>query len=97
MKELDSTVGTAGINYQLTDKYRVSLLEQYDFDFKGGDNYATAISLARKIERWYAAVTAAYSQTDNNFTVFITLWPEGVPEFKLGTSRLNLLGSSTSN
>jgi hypothetical protein len=97
MQPLDSTVGTAGINYQLTEKYRMSLFEQYDFQFNGGHNYTTGFTIARKIERWYGALTAVYNQTNNEVAVYLTFWPEGVPELKIGSSRLNFLGSSTSN
>lgn len=95
--DYDSAVGTAGVNYQISDKYRVSIFEQYDFDFDNGRNYSTSVSVVRKIERWYAATTFVYSQTNNETAVYFTLWPEGIPELHLGTSRLNLLGSSSSN
>jgi hypothetical protein len=97
MQELNSTVGTAGINYQLTDKYRISIFEQYDFQFNNGHNYTSGFTLARKMERWYGALTAVYNQTNNETAIYLTFWPEGVPEMRIGSSRLNFLGASSSN
>jgi len=100
LRDLDSELGTFGLNYQLTRKYSFSAFEQYDFDFDGGRNTATNVSLIRKFERWYAGVTVTFIQRraqDDEVAVMLTLWPEGVPELRLGSRQLDVFGSSQEN
>ena len=73
------------------------MFEQYDFDFDGGHNSSTSATLVRKLERWYMAVTMVYTQSGNEVSVYLTFWPEGIPEVHMGTSRMSLLGISTMN
>jgi hypothetical protein len=96
-RDLDSNVGTAGVNYTINKKYSVSFFQQYDFLFDDGRNLATSISLVRKFSRWYGALTFVVDETQDSAGVFLTLWPEGVPEFRLGTGRIGLPGSSSEN
>lgn len=95
--DADSVVGTFGVNYRISKKYSVSLFEQYDFDFDGKQNLATSFSLIRKFPRWYAAFTLQYDQTNNDLSIFLTLWPEGIPEVRFSARRSGLLGASDMN
>ncbi len=88
---LDSAVGTFGASYQINRKYRVSIFEQYDFDFNGGENLSTRATLIRKFPRLYVAVTVGYDKTYDDVTVMISVWPEGIPEARIGTSKVGLL------
>lgn len=97
LHDVDSSVITAGFNYKLSEKYSVSVFEQYDTMYDGGRNLATSVTLIRKFPRWYSAVTFQYDSIDNNVTVFMSLWPEGVPEVRFAARHSNLLGSSTQN
>jgi len=95
--DMDSTVGTLGMSYQLSRKYSVSFFEQYDFDFDGKKNLSTSLTLTRKLPRWYAAFTFSYNQTDDEVTLLLTFWPEGVSEVRIGSGALSLLGGSDEN
>jgi hypothetical protein len=100
LPKMDSSVGTFGAKYQINRKYSVSLFEQYDFDFHSGRNMSTNLGIVRKLERWYCAVTLTFDQSDekNNFGVMFTLWPEGIPEVRIGrSSRSPLLTKSGLN
>jgi len=95
--DLDSAVGTFGINYKINRKYSISAFEQYDFAFRDGRNLATAVTITRKLPRWYAAFTFAYETTDNEVTLLISFWPEGIEEVRLGSGKLAILGRSEEN
>lgn len=95
--DLDTTVGTFGFNYKLSEKYSISFFEQYDFQFDDGENLITTVSIVRKFARWYAALTFEYDRTQESVGAYITLWPEGIPEVRVGSGRLSPLGSSSLN
>ncbi len=101
IREVDSFVGTAGFNYKISRKYSVSAFEQYDFDFDGGKNMATSFSIIRKLPRWFAGVTFVFNQADGDgddeIGMFLTLWPEGIPEVRIGGDKFTLMGQSSMN
>jgi hypothetical protein len=94
---VDSSVGTVGLSYKLSRKYTVQLLEQYDFDFDSNENLLSSVSIIRKLPRWYASFTFTYDQRDDDVIAYITFWPEGIPEVRLGSGHLSLLGGSEDN
>ena len=94
---VDSSVGTVGFTYQINRKYSLSVFEQYDFDFDGHKAVSTSIRLTRKFPRWYAGVAFIFDQTRDDVGLYLTLWPEGVPEFRIATGRLSPLSSSDKN
>lgn len=96
IRDLDSSVGTFGFNYRINRKYTLSVFEQYDFDYDSGVNLGTSVSIIRKLPRWYAAFTVVSDQRTDDLGVFLTFWPEGVPEVKFG-DRMGLLPSSSNN
>jgi len=95
--DLDSAVGTFGVNYKINRKYSVSAFEQYDFAFNGGRNLSSGVTIVRKLPRWYSAFTFSYETTTNEVTMLVTFWPEGVEEVRIGGSKLTLLGRSDKN
>jgi hypothetical protein len=97
IRDLDASVGTFGSNYQINKKYSVSFFEQYDFLFANGRNLATSVSVIRKFPRWYAAFTFTFDQVSGDTSVFMTFWPEGVPEARLSSGRVSLLQQSANN
>lgn len=97
IRDLDTTVGTFGLTYRISPKYSFSFFEQYDFDYDGGTNLVTTLSIIRKFERWYAGLSVEMDRTQESIGIFLTLWPEGIPEVKLGSGRLSPLGSSSMN
>jgi hypothetical protein len=94
---LDSSVGTVGFTYQIDRKYSLSVFEQYDFDFDGRKAVSTTIRVTRKFPRWYAGFAFIFDQTRDDVGLYLTLWPEGVPEFRIATGRLSPLGGSDKN
>ncbi len=88
---LDSAVGTFGASYQINRKYRVSIFEQYDFDWKSGDNLSTTVTLTRKFPRLYVSLSFGYDATYDDVTMMVSVWPEGIPEARIGTSKVSLL------
>ena len=88
---LDSSVGTLGVSYQIDRKYNISAFEQYDFDFDGGDNLSTSVTLTRKFPRLYVSLSFGYDATYNDVTVMVSIWPEGVPEARFGGAKVGLL------
>ncbi|MFW6061818.1 MAG: hypothetical protein ACOC93_03325, partial [Planctomycetota bacterium] len=100
LPKIDSSVGTFGLDYQLTRKYSLSLFQQYDFDFQGSRNLVSQVALIRKFPRWYVGITLNYVRDvreDDEVGVMFTIWPEGVPEVRLGSDRFGLLGRSDEN
>jgi len=97
IKDVDSSVGTFAVNYRINRKYTLSFVEQYDFQFEGGQNLTTAITITRKLPRWYAAFSFVFNQADDEVTMVVSFWPEGVPEVKIGGARVSLLGGSSEN
>ena len=87
----ESNVGTLGMNYALTKKYEVSFFEQYDFKLDGGRNNITSISLIRKFPRVYTAVTFVADPGDSGYGLGFSIWPEGVPQARIGGNRMSLL------
>ena len=95
--DLDTAVGTLGVNYKINRKYSVSFFEQYDFAFDSGKNLATSLTITRKLPRWYAEFTISFDQSDDDLTLLVTFWPEGIDEVRIGAGKLSLLGSSDKN
>ena len=95
--DADSAVGTFGVNYQINKKYSISAFEQYDFAFRNGRNISSTVAVTRKWSRWYSAFVFSYDSGQNEATMLINFWPEGLPEVSLGGAKLGLLGSSSDN
>ncbi|MCE5276962.1 MAG: hypothetical protein ABFD92_19775 [Planctomycetaceae bacterium] len=95
IEALDSAAATVGATYKLSDKYTASIFEQYDFG--QSENSITGFTITRKMERWYVAFNILYTAREKDLTVMMTLYPEGIPEFKLSTGRLSPLNSSNKN
>ncbi|MCJ7545138.1 MAG: hypothetical protein MUP47_11380 [Phycisphaerae bacterium] len=100
LKDLDSSLATFGANYKLSRKYSVSFFEQYDMDYDGSRNIATSISIIRQLPRWYAGLTITYVSgvtEQDDIVVMLTLWPEGIPEVRMGGGGVSLLSRSRRN
>lgn len=97
IRELDSSIATAGFSYKLTRKYSMRLFEQYDFDYDSGHNLSTRLTITRKLPRWVLELTVVFSESgrNNNIGVFLTLSPQGMSEVKVESK--SILGSSTMN
>jgi len=88
---INSTVGTVGASYKINRKYSVSFFEQYDFSLEGGHNLTTVATITRKFPRVYAAFTVVYDASQEDVGLMVTVWPEGIPEARIGGHRLSLM------
>jgi hypothetical protein len=91
--ELSSAIGTLSMRYQISRRYAVQLIEQYDFDYRGGTNLRSEISFIRKWPRWYTSLTFGYDARWNDFTIMFNLWPEGIAEANINTGTYSLYRS----
>jgi hypothetical protein len=97
VRDMDSTIGTVGASYRINRKYTIRGTQQYDFAYSDGENLATSISIVRKFPRWYAGLTLGYVEATDSVMLYLSLWPEGIPEVRLGSSRLDLFGLNSMN
>ncbi len=82
-----------GFNYKMTEKHILATRAWWDID--RGELGEFSISYVRKLPRWYAAVTFEIDEVFEDTRVSLSLWPEGVPEWTLGSRRFTGLGTST--
>jgi len=95
--DLDSAIATAGFTYRINPKYSLSFLEQIDVDYDGHRSLASSITLVRKFPRWHVGATFVMDHRTDDVGLYITVWPEGIPEFRLGSGRATLLSQSDMN
>jgi hypothetical protein len=95
--DMDTALGILGVSYRINRLYTVSFFEQYDFRFDGGKNLLSTLSVIRKFPRWYAALSMNLDKSLGGLGVYVTLWPEGVPEARIGSGRFSPLGGSEAN
>ncbi|MFP4353660.1 MAG: hypothetical protein ACLFUJ_00950 [Phycisphaerae bacterium] len=97
IRDLDSSVLTFSAFYQLNEKYSLTFTEQFDFDYDGKRNLVTSLSIVRKFPRWYVGFGLSFDARYDELSLALSLWPEGVPEFRIRGTRLSLLGTSDQN
>jgi len=94
---IDSSILTAGATYQINEKYWISGFQQIDVDYDGHESMASSLSLIRKFPRWYVGATFVMDHRTDSLGLYVTLWPEGIPEARLGSGRATLLAESDMN
>lgn len=97
IEDLDSTIATFGAAYQINDKYSVSGFLQYDTDYDNGEVLGSSFSLIRKFPRFYVGTTVVTDRRTGDLGLYVTVWPEGMPEVRLGSGRSSLLSQSDLN
>ena len=95
--DLDSAIATVGASYQINEKYTVSGFFQFDGDYNSGQTLGSSVSLIRKFPRWYLGTTFVTDKRTGDIGLYVTVWPEGVPEVRLGSGRTTLLSQSDLN
>ncbi len=70
---------TVAVNYQLTRKYLLSVVQSYDFSL--AHNVLSEVTIVRKLPRFYAAVTLGYDAYTKNTAVFFSIFPAGYPQY----------------
>lgn len=82
-----------GFNYKLTEKHITGVRMWFDTD--RGDVGEIQVTYIRKLPRWYLGFNVEFDKVFDDITFTVSLWPEGIPEWALGSKRFTGLGSST--
>jgi hypothetical protein len=91
--DIDLELVGGGWNYKLTERHITSVRMWFDID--RGDFGEVALAYVRKLPRWYVAISVEYDRIDDDLSVSLSVWPEGVPEWTVGSRRYTRLGTST--
>ena len=91
--DLDLDLVGGGWNYRLNEKHITAVRVWLDVD--RGDVGEIAISYIRKLPRWYFAVNFEMDEVFDDMKVTVSLWPEGIPEWTLGSRRFTGLSTTT--
>jgi len=91
--DIDMNFVGGGWNYRLSQKHITSVRTWYDID--SGDLGEISVAYIRKLPRWYIGLNFEYDRVDDDFTVSISLWPQGIPEWALGSRRFTGLATTT--
>ena len=91
--DIDLDLIGGGWNYKLSEKHITTVRCWFDAD--RGDLGEIATAYVRKLPRWYVALNFEYQRVDDDFTVSLSVWPEGIPEWTLGSRRFTGLSTTT--
>ena len=91
--DINLTLIGGGWNYKLTEKHITAVRAWHDID--GGEFGEIAVAYIRKLPRWYFGVNFEYDRVDDDISISISFWPEGIPEWTLGSRRFTGLTTST--
>ena len=91
--DIDLDLLGGGFNYRLNEKLITAFRVWYDVD--RGNLGEIAISYIRKLPRWYFAVNFEVDEVFDDVKISISLWPEGIPEWTLGSRRFTGLSTTT--
>lgn len=83
--ETDSNLIGAGMNYRINNKYTLGIREQ--FDIERGKSAQFDVTLIRHMHKWYLAINLELDQIEDVDTISLAIWPEGVPQFAIGSRR----------
>ncbi len=90
--DIDMNLVGGGWNYRLNEKHITAFRLWHDIG--RGDLGEVAFAYIRRLPRWYAGLSFEWDNVDNDFSVSFSLWPEGIPEWALGSRRFNDLANS---
>ena len=82
MPAANSSVSYAGVDYQINEKWRLSVLEQYDWKRK--TNVQSDIFLTRRLDCWLMRIRFRHQSAGNGSYVGLEFQPLGLKEVKLG-------------
>ncbi|MFQ5806724.1 MAG: LPS assembly protein LptD [Phycisphaerae bacterium] len=91
--DIDLDLAGGGYNYKLSEKHITAFRLWYDMD--RGELGEIAVAYVRKLPRWYFAVNFEVNEVFDDFTLSVSLWPEGIPEWTLGSRRFTGLSTTT--
>ncbi len=91
--DIDMNLVGGGWNYRLNKKHATAVRAWYDIE--SGDLGEITLAYVRKLPRWHVGVSLEYDNIDDDFTISLSIWPEGIPEWTIGSKRFNSLATST--
>ena len=91
--ETDSNLLAFDLNYRLSEKHSIALRELFDLD--KGRTLDFTVGIVRKFPRWYGAISFELDDTEDDFGVSLSVWPEGLPNATIGSRRFTGLATST--
>jgi len=91
--DIDFDLVGGGFNYKLNEKHITAFRIWYDVD--RSELGEVALSYIRKLPRWYFAVNFEADEVFDDVKVSISLWPEGIPEWTLGSRRFTGISTTT--
>lgn len=91
--DIDMSLVGGGWNYRLNEKHLTAVRAWYDFE--AGDVGEISFGYVRKLPRWYVGVKLNYDNVDDVYSVSLSLWPEGAPEWAIGSREYTDLASTT--
>lgn len=86
VRELTSDEWTFAVSYQLSKKYTVSASQSYDFWLS--ENILSSITVLRRMPRFNTALTVSYDANMDDTSVVLSVWPESMAEYGVGSSAL---------
>lgn len=91
--DINTNLVGGGWNYKLTEKHFTNVRAWWDVD--SGQVGEATLSYVRKLPRWYVGISLKYDNVNNDTSIMFSLWPEGIPEWSLGSRRFSTMGTST--
>jgi len=91
--DIDLDLVGGGFNYRLNEKHISAVRIWYDVD--QSELGELALSYIRKLPRWYFAVNFEVDEVFDDVKISVSLWPEGIPEWTLGSRRFTGLSTTT--
>lgn len=91
--DIDLDLVGGGINYRFNEKHIAAIRLWYDTN--KGSLGELAFSYIYKMPRWYVGIHLEFDEVYDDVSVSFSLWPEGIPEWTLGSRRFSRLGEST--
>lgn len=92
--ESESNLLGFDLNYKLTEKHSLAFRESFDLD--RGETLDFTVALIRKHPRWFSALSFNLDESEDDFGVSLSIWPEGLPQAALGSRRFTGLAQTTS-
>jgi hypothetical protein len=87
-----SNAVTFALTYLLDPRYSLVYSGQFDFDY--GATIRNDITLIRRYHRLYWSITYSQDASLDRQSVVFSLWPQGVPDLAIGSSRYMGLGGA---
>ncbi|MBN1344388.1 MAG: hypothetical protein JXQ73_16995 [Phycisphaerae bacterium] len=93
IRETESNLIGLGGNYRLNEKHTLAFRGYYDIDV--GRTADWNLTIVRRLPRWYVAASVGYDGVEDDWSISLSAWPEGLPEAAVGSRRFTGLERTT--